>query len=54
MIIKYSTTKIEGVVEQTKENEEKLSELTKKAMEDDEDKIVKEAAKEGKPFWISK
>ena len=53
MIKKYSEGQIEKVVTPTKENEEKFTQKTREAMDDDKD-LVKKAGESGKPFWIEK
>ena len=52
MIIKYSEAPIENVITQSKEEEKEIDKKIKEAISEEE--LVKEAAKEDKPFWVKK
>lgn len=54
MIKKYSEGKINEVVVPSEDDKDKFIKKTEEALNNDQDIIKKEAAKEDKPFWINK
>lgn len=52
MIIKYSESPIEKVINPSEEETEQLQKKIKEAASEEE--ITKEAAKEDEPFWVKK